>query len=99
MEDTMVRIMARISSKPGAAAQLRQILIDLVGPSRIESGCLGYELFQDEDDPLDFITVEQWADDRAFEMHMAAPHVAKAIAQAGELLARPPLIHRFTQLA
>ena len=95
----MTRIMARISSKPGMAAQVRQILMDLVGPSRKEPGCLSYELFQDGDDPLDFITVEQWEDDRAFELHMATPHVAAAIAQACDLLAQPPLIHRFTRLA
>lgn len=95
----MVRIIARISSKAEAAAQLGQILQDLVPPSRKEPGCLAYELFQDEENPLDFITVESWADGRSAEAHMATPHVAEAIAKAGSLLSQPPLIHRFTQLA
>ncbi|MCG2576963.1 antibiotic biosynthesis monooxygenase [Dechloromonas sp. XY25] len=99
MERAMVKIIARISAKPGAAAQVRQILIDLVGPSRKEPGCLSYELFQDDENPADFITIEQWANSSAVAAHMATPHVGEAIAKAGSLLAVAPLIHSFTQLA
>ena len=95
----MVIIIARISAKTETLAELRQILKDLVEPSRAEAGCISYELFQDNDDPRDFITVENWADSAAANAHLATPHVAAAIAEAGVLLAQPPLIHRFTQLA
>lgn len=95
----MVIVIARISSKADAAAQIRQILTDLVAPSRREPGCLSYELFQDEENPLDFITMEQWTDSAAAAAHMATPHVGEAIAKASGLVAQPPLIHRFAQLA
>lgn len=95
----MVKVIARISSKADVAAELRQILTDLVTPSRREPGCLSYELFQDEENPLDFITMEQWTDSSAVEAHLATAHVGEAIAKASSLLAQPPLIHRFTQLA
>lgn len=95
----MTIIIARISSTPGAASQLRAILQALVAPSRHEPACLSYELFQDDEQPADFITVEHWADDSAAQAHLATPHVAAAIAQASSLLGQPPLIHRFTQLA
>ena len=95
----MVKIIARISAKTETAAELRQILVALVPPSRAEAGCVAYELFQDDDDPRDFITFETWADGAAADAHLATPHVAAAIARAGSLLAQPPLIHRFTQLA
>lgn len=95
----MTIIIARISSTPDAAPQLREILQALVAPSRNEPACLSYELFQDAEQPADFITVERWADDSAAQAHLATPHVAAAIAQASSLLGQPPLIHRFTQLA
>ncbi len=94
----MVIVIARISAKTETLAELRQILKDLVVPSRAEAGCVSYELFQDNDDPRDFITVENWDDRAAADAHLATPHVAAAIAQAGSLLAQAPLIHRFTQL-
>lgn len=95
----MVKVIARISSKADVAAELRQILTDLVTPSRREPGCLSYELFQDDENPLDFITMEHWTDSSAVEAHLATAHVAEAIAKASSLLAQAPLIHRFTQLA
>ncbi len=94
----MVRIMARITARAGSEAQLREVLRGLLGPSRGEAGCVSYELFENEDNPVEFVTVEQWADQAAVDAHMATPHVATAIARAGELLAEAPLIHRFRQV-
>lgn len=95
----MVRVIARISSNDDAAAQLRQVLKDLVGPSRDESECLSYELLQDAENLLDFVTIEQWTDKKAADAHLATAHVAEAFAKAHGLLARPPIIHRLTQIA
>lgn len=91
----MVRIMARVSARAGNEVKLRALLQDLLQPSRDEAGCMSYELFHNEDDPLEFVTVERWADQAAVDSHLASPHVAKAVALASELLAQPPLIHRF----
>ena len=94
----MVKIIARISAKADTATQLRQVLIELVGPTRKETGCISYEVFQDDDNQLDFVTIEHWADNQAAEAHMTTAHVAEAFAKAGDLLSRPPVIHRFTPL-
>lgn len=94
----MVRIIARISANSESMSELRQILMALVPPSRAEPGCIGYELFQDDDSRLDFVTIETWADSAAADAHLASPHVAAAIARASPLLAQAPLIHRYTQL-
>jgi quinol monooxygenase YgiN len=91
--------MARITARPETADALRQILQDLVGPSRDEAGCLSYELFRNQDSSVEFVTVEQWVDQAAVDAHMATPHVATAISKAGDLLALPPMIHRFARLA
>jgi quinol monooxygenase YgiN len=98
MEETMVKIIARISARADAAARLRQVLRDLSVATRDEAGCVSYELFQDDDNALDFITIEHWVDDAAAAAHMTTPHVAEAFARAGDLLAQPPLIHRFSQI-
>ena len=99
MDQATVKIMARITARADKAALLREILRDLVGPSRGEAGCVSYELFQNQDNPVEFVTVEQWSDQAAADAHMGTPHVAMAISRAGELLALPPLIHRFAPVA
>ena len=94
----MIKVMARISSHAATTSALRDILRDLVDPTRGEPGCLNYELFQDDDDPLEFVTIEHWADQAAADAHLATPHVAAAFARAGDLLAQPPVIHRYTRI-
>ena len=95
----MIKIMARIASRTDTTSALGGILRDLVGPTRGEPGCLSYELFQDDDNPREFVTIEHWADQAAAEAHLATPHVAAAFAKAGELLAQAPVIHRYTRIA
>ena len=99
MDQAAVKIMARITARADTAVLLREVLRDLVGPSRGEAGCVSYELFQNRDNPVEFVTVEQWSNQAAADAHMGTAHVAAAISKAGELLALPPLIHRFAPVA
>jgi len=98
-DGTMIRIMARITARPGWAEKLQPVLEELAAASRHDAGCLGYELLHNQDDASEFVTVEQWSDQTAADAHLATAHVARAIERAGELLAQPPLIHRFRRLA
>ncbi|MFD2271915.1 putative quinol monooxygenase [Undibacterium arcticum] len=68
-------------------------------PTRREPGCVSYDLFQNNDDPLEFVTIEHWTDQAAADAHLTAPHVVAAIANAGDLLAQPPAIHRYTRIS
>jgi quinol monooxygenase YgiN len=52
----MVTIMARITARAGSETTLRSVLRDLVAPSRDESGCVSYDFFENEDNPLEFVT-------------------------------------------
>lgn len=92
----MIRIMARITAKAGSEAELREVLQVLLSPSRQESGCLSYELFHNQDNPLEFVTLEHWRDQAAADAHMTTAHLAKAIACATPMLAQAPTIDRFS---
>jgi quinol monooxygenase YgiN len=97
-ETIMIKIIARIMSQPESVKAVRQALEALVPPTRGEKGCASYELFHNDENPVEFVTVESWADQAAADAHMTTPHLAKAFAKAGPLLAAPPQIQRFTQL-
>jgi len=94
----MIHVMARITVKPEFATQARDIMSTLVSATRLEAGCLSYELFQRPDAPHVFQTVEQWTDKAAADAHMGTPHVGAAIAAAGPMFAAPPDILAFTKL-
>ena len=95
----MVHIMARITALPASAATMSSLLAELVAQSRLEDGCLHYELFQRADAANVFQTVERWRDQAAIDAHMAGPNVASAIARGTPHFGAPPEILSFTQLA
>lgn len=92
----MIHILAKITAQPHAA--VRDALMELVGHSRKEAGCVSYALYQRGDDPAQFQTVEEWRDAAAADAHMTTPHIGAALAKVGSLLAAPPEIVRFDKL-
>jgi quinol monooxygenase YgiN len=94
----MITVVAQISSQPDAESAIKQILQDLVGPSRNEPGCHGYKVLQNNENPLEFLTIENWADQASADAHLASPHVALAIAKAIPLLKQPPIIRHYVQI-
>lgn len=73
-----LRVVARIKAKPEKVVEVRELLCDLVEPTRKEPGCISYELLQNREDPTDFTFVEEWESVAALESHAASDHI-KAI--------------------
>ena len=94
----MIHILARITVKPESAGAARDVLTTLVDASRMEPGCIDYQLLQRADAPHVFQTVELWADQASIDTHMAAANVGAAIAAAGPMFTAPPEILAFNKL-
>lgn len=90
-----VRVVARITAQPDKVEGLTSILLDLVGQTRKEKGCISYQLLQNKIDPSDFTVVEEWTSDSAIDAHFTTPHVQEALSKAKSLLARDPDIRRY----
>jgi quinol monooxygenase YgiN len=61
-------------AKEGHEQQLSTLLNAMIIPSRNETGCLLYDIFQYENDPKKFIVIESWADEEALEGHKHSKH-------------------------
>jgi quinol monooxygenase YgiN len=90
-----VHVIARLTARPEAVAELQTLLLGLIEPTRQESGCLRYTLLHNTADPTDFTFVEEWADAAALEAHFTTPHLQAALARAPALLAVSPDIRRY----
>jgi quinol monooxygenase YgiN len=90
-----LRVVARIVALPNQIEPLKKLLISLVEPTRKESGCLVYELLQNEADPTDFTFVEEWRSTEDLEAHLASNHIQEAIVKLDGLVASPPDIRRY----
>ena len=90
-----VRVIAHVMSKPDSLEQVRTILSALVTPTRRESGCVSYNLLEQQSDPRQFVTVEEWASAEAEQAHFSTPHILSALQQLSGLLAAEPDIRRY----
>jgi quinol monooxygenase YgiN len=90
-----IHVVARLTARPDAVAELRALLLGLLEPTRRESGCLRYTLLHHPTDPTDFTFVEEWASEAALDGHFSTPHLQAVLAQAPLLLAAEPDIRRY----
>ncbi len=89
MPSKRVTLIARILAKPGLQAQVKEVLLSLLGPTRSEAGCISYTLHQDCDDDTVFMFYENWESKEALDQHLQTPHLQGLVARADELFAAP----------
>ena len=89
MADEKFTMLGRIKAKKGCEQALRKELELLVVESRKEPGNIHYDLYQALDDECIFMFHETWADQKAFDEHVASPYLQSFLAKESELLAEP----------
>lgn len=67
-------LVATITAKTGHADTVEAALRQLVAGSRMEAGCLQYDLHRHQDDPHVFVMIEQWQDSAALATHQDTAH-------------------------
>jgi len=96
MTNTAVRVIARFAVRPERIEEFiagaRELLLV---PTRLEAGCLQYDLWQDITDPTRFAMVEAWTSDEALATHLARPSLQSAVARLSAFALEPPNIARF----
>ncbi len=94
----MLHVMALIRFQPEHAEAVCAALAELAVNSRSEPGCLRYEVFRCSGESS-LMTQETWQDETAEQAHMKGPNLAATVAKVGKMLAAPPQIHHYTQIA
>lgn len=95
----MVKVIATLQARPDTVEETRAAVTSLVEPTREEQGCVAYQLFQSNEDPTEFVTVEEFTDDAAVDAHMETEHVQAALAAAPDILGAAPQIRRYSLIA
>jgi len=98
MSASVLHVIARVTAKPDKIKETAAMMEGLVAPTRLEDGCLRYELLGNAADPTDFTMVEEWRDDAALDLHFTKPHMIAAFAQVPDLLAAPPDVRRYRRI-
>ncbi len=79
-------VVARLKAKAGQEAALYDVLSGLVAPTRVDTGCIRYEMNRSHDDAGIFMFVELWEDRAVWEAHMMSPHLTDFSARQDDLV-------------
>jgi len=57
--------------------------------NKLDSGCIRYELCRDVNDPLHFVMLEEWEDQKSLDEHMKAKHFVENVPKFADLTSKP----------
>ncbi|HEY9811848.1 MAG TPA: putative quinol monooxygenase [Halomicronema sp.] len=90
-----VRVVAKVLALSDKIEELKTLLIELLEPTRKETGCIFYDLMQNQTNPTEFVFVEEWESEADLQAHLASAHIQKALAKCENLVEMPPDIRRY----
>ena len=82
-------IFARFHARPGNENKVAEALIDVLAPTRAESGCININAFRANRDPQLFFIHSRWKDEIAFEKHTTLPHTVHFVERIEPLIDHP----------
>jgi quinol monooxygenase YgiN len=95
----LLTVVAEVKAKPGKEAELRAALLELIGPTRKETGCVQYDLHVHTSEPGRFVFYEQWTSQEALAHHAASAHVRVLGENLVDLAAGPVRVETYTRIA
>ena len=99
MSKKIIKVVAQVTALADKITEVQAILQAIVAPTRLETGCLSYQLVRNSSHPAEFLFIEEWVDEQAIDAHFATPHIGDALAKVTPLLAAAPIIKKYESLA
>lgn len=84
-----IYVIARVPAKVECRAEVEAELRRMVAATRVEPGCLRYDLFVDQDGGAGFSLVEAYRDAAALQAHQASAHYQSFRGRIGAWVAAP----------
>jgi quinol monooxygenase YgiN len=94
----MIVVVGRVRTDAEKRERMIEVAQTVARASREEAGCINYRVYEDTEQPNEFVFVEEWADDAALQAHFATPHIAAFMGSITEALVAPPEVN-FHQIA
>ena len=99
MSKKTIKVVAQVIAFADKITEVQAILQGIVAPTRLETGCLSYQLFRNSGHPAELLFIEEWDDEKAIDAHFTTPHIRDALAKVTPLLAAAPIIKKYESLA
>jgi quinol monooxygenase YgiN len=92
-------IFARFHARASKEDDLWQVLVSILEPTRVESGCRSIHLFRSLRDPGLYFIHSEWKTAADFDVHAGLPHTQKFLARVPDLIDHPLDVIRTEKLS
>jgi quinol monooxygenase YgiN len=86
----MIVVVGRVSTDADKREELVRIGQAVAQASRGEEGCISYRVYEDTEEPCDFVFVEEWTSQDALQQHFATRHIAEFMRAIMGAITAPP---------
>jgi len=76
----MITATLRIEVGKDKRAEVDRLLRSLIGPTRVETGCLSCRLYSEADNPNIVTWIEEWRSEEDLKRHLKSPQYRKILA-------------------
>ena len=87
-------VFVRLRARAGEEGAEEEALLEVMGPSREETGCVSFHAFRSMRDQRLFYIHSRWVDDAAFQAHAELPHTKRFLERVDALLEVPREVTR-----
>lgn len=94
-----ITVIATFQARPGKEAELKQALTGLVAPTRLEAGCINYDLHVLPEASGKFLFHENWTSKAHLDAHLQSPHIKALLPRVPELAVAMPEIQIWEKIA
>lgn len=91
-------VVARVIAKKDCVEAVKAEVLKMIAPTREESGCIEYNLHQDNDNPGVFVFYETWESPACLEAHMKTDHFTSYVSVVNPMV-EEKTVHRMTRIA
>ena len=97
MSNKEVRVVAKDMLKEGSSAAFFADAKELVEKTRLEDGCLFYDIWTSSENPNEIAFLEGWESQAALDAHMETEHFVRIVAKLNDYRAKPTDIAIYTK--
>lgn len=98
MNEKALTVVVIFEAFPGKEEELESLLKTAVSPSRLDKGCLNYDLHLSLEDPTKFLFYENWESKQDHQAHMASTHIQDILKKVRPLCKEPQMVSFWKKL-
>jgi quinol monooxygenase YgiN len=92
----MIKVIARNYLKEGSKDEVLKLAGELIDKTRLETGCISYEMFQSISDSNEVTFIETWESPEALQAHTKEEHFTRIVPQIGAHRASEMQVDKYT---